>query len=63
MTTQQKIETYWRLWHEAIKAQDIAKAVRCKRAIDVLTLAQGAVAARAARRALSNVLPCLAGAR
>lgn len=65
MNTQEQITTYWRLWFDAIKAQDITKAVRCRRAIDVLTRQQNAArgtryAQQATRRALAGLLPCLA---
>lgn len=65
MNIQEQITQYWRLWFDAIKAQDITKAVRCRRAIDVLTRQQNATrgtrySQRATARALSNILPCLA---
>lgn len=61
MTTQEQINQHWRNWFDGIKAQDIAKAVRSKRAIDVLSRQQNA--RRATVRALSQILPCLAGMR
>ncbi len=54
---QDQITQCWKRWHEALKAGNIAAAVRERGRIANLEKVQGAT--RASRHAMKAVLPCL----